>query len=733
MNLDLIFTAVLASALLFGIVKALYRPMIKNLFRLATIPIAFALSLLLQKVGLYKLIGDSIIGALPISLNAGLDSADTNAFINASVLSFISPVFFVLGFIIFLALLRWLVLPLILGGFFKKKGKKGKKNKDKKIKNAHKNGVVGTIVSAVCGAACGFLIFGILLMPMFYTLDFAYSAVSIVEEEQSYDDSNLYRTLKVVDEEFVSPLKNGITMNAYKYTGISALMNKTADGMITIRTELGEEVTVQQTINKIVKNGVSAVVMLQSDNGDDEKFADSVNALVNDPMIVSVLADVVKNEARALNGEIREEESLINSVVDSFGSHYSQVDKDQLVRDIRDVVGVVVYLNEEKMITELIEEGTRSEALEYMTSSREILTETMTLVSDISIFDQLAELLYEEELGVLNEMLGIPETDEEAYDTLIANILLNMNDKSIGYADIALVDKFVVDMASSGKTITSISTEEEKALYKNWKAYENHWKGFQGVFSAAGEDRTYGYVWYIADNGNMYFFDSASYTWNQADTIGEKYATSSPLCQYLTEVMIAVRYDAEGNDIEKEITAEDLKTYLNAYSAMTEPDPTQTKVIASRLTNKTGFVSKAVTLNKLRENTHFEAWDNITKKEDVKHLTDIILNISALSEGLQKADANADQAFIVSFMNEFDVLGEVLDTMGKTYCMKDVPSLLLEGLMQDESIREYLSAGVIYDLNESVNNGDMTYSSFLKTLKGMLKLVVDRIDIKEGK
>ena len=70
-----------------------------------------------------------------------------------------------------------------------------------------------------------------------------------------------------------------------------------------------------------------------------------------------------------------------------------------------------------------------------------------------------------------------------------------------------------------------------------------------------------------------------------------------------------------------------------------------------------------------------------------------------------------------------------MDIMYETTCVKELPSQLAEGMLQNETFRKYINAGVVRELNDAVKDHDnMTYTSFMHSIRGIISLVIDKID-----
>lgn len=727
MYLGWLLFAIFFVFVLVGIAKAVFKPWLKNILRLGCVLIAFLITILLQLSGIMGMISDPLVSLIDISSimkESNIYTNDGELLAQRFVSSLISSVLFVMFFILILVLLRCIAVNLVFKAIAKKDG-------------TDKENIGTSVISCVCGAVCGFLILGVVFTPLFYASDYAYSAVSVVRSGEEYDDSSIYRTMKVVDDEIVYPLENCFTMRAYKYTGMFSLMNKAAEAGGRIVYENGST-SAKKTVDNILENGISAIVIIQSEKGDDNKLSENISALSSDGLLMSIIADIAKGSVSSLASDSADGESLENGIVDTIAGHYSRAEKNEVITDIRILADTAVYLNDHKLLSKIIDEKTQADAFSSIISDKELLYEYMNIASDLSSFEELMSYFCKYKINSLNSLFGIPANDAEAYETLVGNILSAMNDSECGGFDPKKVEKFVVDFAASGKKITLASgSETERELYENWKEYERLWVKLQSAFSAACEDMTLGYVWYISSDGCLYFYDSDMYVWQQKDTVESGYASSAPLCQYLAIKAQDIRHGVGGSLTNREVTYEDLRVFLEEYPVWLsayEKCGSGTAELSKKLLDKDAFVSNAVTLDEMIGKIDFESWDEQTKKEDIRPLAEIIININIISDELKKAKGRTDVEYLDSLMDQFELLGTTLDEMAGTHSMSEIPELFVEGMLQDEIFRTYLSAGIVKELNDSVRSDDsMTYSSFMRSMKSMIALVADRINGEEEK
>lgn len=108
MNFQWILLSFFLVALIWGMVKAIKRPMLKNIVRLASVPVAFLITYILQIAGVFQSIVGEVIALLDLaSMIPGFE--DAMGFIVALGGTLVSPILFVVFFLVFLAVLRLII------------------------------------------------------------------------------------------------------------------------------------------------------------------------------------------------------------------------------------------------------------------------------------------------------------------------------------------------------------------------------------------------------------------------------------------------------------------------------------------------------------------------------------------------------------------------------------------------------------------------------------------------
>lgn len=715
MDFQWILLAFLLVSVIAGAVRAIWRPIMKNVLRLVCIPIAFLIAWILQTAGVFKMICDPISSMLIGSMLKIPNAPDTKAFATAAITSVISAIIFVIVFFIVLMILR-LALANPISKVIDKAIKKKSENSNKKLLNGIFKGL-----SALSGAICGFLLLGVSLMPIFYIVDLSSSAIVGTREHQ-YQSSSISRVVTVIDEKIVAPYEKSFTASIYKTLGISDLMSNTAAEGSVFTREDGTKVNAAKSLKNLLSHGLDAAVLFEAQKMDGDDLGKDIDALMADPALRPVLAELFCEYSDQLfKSEQAGEGTLMDDITSTLRDHYKTADKATVSEDIAVIGDAFKYLCHENMFSRIDLKTNGVKGFAAIIEDEELLGGFVEILADISPYDSLIKHIYEYEISGLTEILDIPQDDAEAYDVLLSHLINAANSVEENSFNIENVYEFAEKFATSGLPITTIDFSDKTAgsdamLYQDWKAYKDAWNAFQDAFSASCEDTTIGKIWVKTDSGN-YFYDSESYTWTKSDVLLADYSTVAPLSQYFVECSLS-RSGSVNEDI-----------LLNWLFAFDSDEDNASVALALKLLNRENFKSEAVTIEVIKNTTHFDLWDEQTRVEDSKTIIKIWSKLNVITAKLPADDTNHDTEYVRKLISQFGTLGEMLDLMHDTTCFPELPREITVGMLQNDLFRKYINAGIIAELNDAVENDDtISYSSFMNSLKSLISLVIDKLE-----
>lgn len=775
MNFQWILLAFFVVALLSGMAKAITRPMLKNVLNFIAVPVAFLLTFIMQILGLFQALTDYVLSFV-ISY-AGLSETVASfggaiSFITAFCSTLLSPMLFVMCFFIWLFLLRVIHVNLIIKYIEKRKERNAKRllkaqieeekdrieeqieNEQKMAEMIENNSSVEDsfvyykapdedkieelaeervekekkaskkrfffkespeqkAISLVTGAVSGFLILAIMLMPVFYSMS-VLSALTDGISNTDADDSQVYNTVAVIDEHIVEPYESSFVIQLYDSMALVDLMNYTTRAGGKIVLESGDVVYADDVYKGIISHTVRASSELTSIKSEHAHIGEDISAILNDPMIETMIVDAIVNLLKDVEAPVVEEGDLMGELGASFINHYKNADRETIASDISAIGDTMGVLAETGIIQELLYGDIDMETL---IGDKERLKDFTGSIAQLSVFDPTMEGTFTIGIQMLGEMLAIPEDDKVAYDIFVDHLLLSINAETAAELkdptfDMDSVEGFIKGCVESGKTPTEYG-ETDPLGAKNFIAYFRHWMSVQNAFMNSSEDLSYGYLVMDID-GKTYIYDIGAsspaiveVTDANRDSYADKISPVAELIHYMVQ------------NSEPSFTSDNLKSALEAY--LTVGTDAASKDVATRLLDRETFVSKGVTINGMVASLDFEDWTPEEKKEDVGLCIDIIFNLLSIMESMAEQTPEGEDVNLDAYIDQFVVLGKTMDIMGQTSCMKELPSQILNGLVKNEMLSQIMSPVLVNKINNMVANDGYTYEQIMSTLTAWIK------------
>ena len=762
MDLSWILLALFLVALIRSVIGSLGRSFIKNALRLGSVIVAFLITLVLQVCGVFQSITGIIVNAISgvIDLEELLGSLSGVADIAIALVStMISMVFFIIAFLVIRGIIR-LFIPLItraIEGAIEKKAQAPKpaaaqsadeqsaltvetpelteaveavetvevaetaeapeaaeaqapvveekpteeKKPKKKIKGYCHECAWKKAISIATAAISGLLVFAILFMPVFYTMSFALAATASLDDTDA-TDSQIYKILDIVDDNVIDSYKRSFVYGFYNALAIDDLMNYAAKTGGKITLDNGKVVYAADVIKVLLTHGVSAAMQLTSAESECEDVAEDVKAIVSNPAVSSILADLLISLIADVEIDEAEEGDLMGGFVDNFIESYKEADKATIERDLVALGETVGVLAEKKIITAFISGDAGAESI---LSDKELLSDTVAAISGLSVFAPTIEGAFELGIEILGETLMIPADDAEAYDIFISDLLDSMvKDKNATFDSSFNAAAYANYCITEGKPINS---------YKAFDTYVKHWKKVQAAFAHASEDKSYG-SFTIEINGKTYVEDGG-YIVEYTDAYEDKV---SPIAGIIHEL---ARTSANGR-----LSEEDLYLRLETYLSSSRASGTSAK-LARRMLKPGTFVTKSVTVEKMLESASFNDWTEEEKRDDSRLCADIIVDILNVmnSIGNISKEEGVDAAY--RLVDQFVVLGKTMDTMKQTSCINGLPELLLEGLVKHDVLSAYMKPSVVFAINDLVKNNEKSYEHCMGQIADQIRFAISTV------
>lgn len=594
--------------------------------------------------------------------------------------------------------------------------KKAKKEKQKKQKKPvfYPECAWKRIISVAAGTFSGILLLAVLLMPVFYVSGIG-SAITDSVKDSDAKDSSIYKLFEVADEHIISPTSNSFVIKFYDAIGISDLMNFTtrAGGKITL--DSGKEIYADDTLKNILTHGFSAVTQMTSLESECNSVKEDIEAIVNDPAVSYIVADLLLGVMDQIEMEEPAEEDLIGGLIINFVDYYKNADRETIENDLKAIGGAAGVLAREKILLQLV--GGEGD-LGQMLTDGEILGDVVEAISGLSAFAPTVEDAFTLGVDMMGEMLQIPANDSEVYDAFMEDILDGMVKTSNTKYDSQTIQYYVYQVHKQGKTVSSSNGIKGHSTFI---AYTKQWAKVQSAFAHASEDKSYGYFT-IVIQGNTYVYDSSK-------SLIVLYDESDPaiVAQYKDRVSPAagIINALALNAKTTRPTRDDLYAILTAYSASSSADEIS-REIAGRILLKDGFTSPAVTVEKMVESCDFSAWsDSEVRKNDSRLCVDIIVDLLGLM-GTLGGDSSAEgMDAALEYLDLFVMVGETMDVMSKTSCTKGLPDLLIEGLIKSDMLSDFISPDIAFKNIEIVqNNENQTYGNCMAKVAENIRFAI---------
>lgn len=769
MNYSWILLALFLVTIISGIVKAITRPMIKNILRLAAVILAFLIAFILQICGVFQNIVVSIVAMLDLVAMLPI-LADAMPFINALAGSLASPVIFLVAFYLLLGVF-YLTIFIVMKIVDKKKAKKEEiakaleekaedeeaseeenaevaaeteenaevtaeteeapeaeapkeenvKPKKKKKPLIPKESAPQKVIS-ICAAIIGaILIFGISCMPLFHAMEIVSSVTDGLENSDA-NDSMIYQVIDVADNYFIEPYENSFVIQLYDGIGIVDLMDYTASqgGKMTLAN--GQEIYADEVVKNVLSHGASAITQLTSGKSKYLTLEEDLNELISDPYISSILVELISTGLDEVSLAEPSEDDIIGGLVNDFVKYYQDADESIIEKDLKAVSSALASVAKTGLILELTS-GTPD--IEGLLSDEETLSDVVVSLSGLSAFGPTIEGAFGVGVDMLASSFQIPETDAEIYEVLMDDLSVAMTKESESKLDYNRFMYYVSSYAKEGKMVSALTDVKD---YNNFALYLAQWKKIHRVFSTASEDKSLGcFTFTMYDkNGNAttYVYDEFE---SQKILIYDPEITDSQSAGYIksykvspaAELINYLTYTTLTKNLNNP-TREDIYGILEKYVAENGPAKDETsKDIALRILDKENFKSNAVTMGKLHDAIDFTNWTDEEKRSDSKHCVAIIMKILELMDTLSNTgDLSLENAS--DLLRQFGILGEVFEIMQETSCLNELPPLLLEGVTKSEMCKEFIGPELAHAINDEAQNGGSSYSKCIKMITTQL-------------
>ncbi len=573
-------------------------------------------------------------------------------------------------------------------------------------------------ISLVCGAVSAFLVFGVVLMPLFYGMTYLEAAIDGIRDTDS-DDSKIYKVATVVDDQVLTPFEESFVNQLYDSLALKDLMNYTVrlGGRMTVD---GRVMYADDVIKDIITHSVRAASEVMSGKSERKHIKEDIDVIVSNPVVVSTLTSVLdKVLADVDNPKPADDNDITANIKYDFLDHYKNADKELVENDLRAVSSVVDALVASGVADSLL--GDEDIDIEKILGDEEAVGNILSATAELSVYEKVIPPLFVKISEMLGQALDIPENDAEAYDAFIKRLAESMADADTAPSidndgfDMARVVAFAVSCEASGKSVSECIAEGNVGS-ADFLAYCAHWMNVQNAFMHAAEDMSLGYP-VISFGGKAYLYDLSADEPNIVLLTDENAQTYSEQTSPVYELVGFLAYMSKTTQYSED----ELHILLMGYTAVATRE--SDKALALSMLNRETFVAKSVTVEKLKAANDFEDWTLEERKQDSKELAVIITDLMEMVETLGESSGE-NGSDVEALLDEFVVLGRAMDAMGRTSCMNELPPLLLNALVMNDKFGDIMNPLVVNSINDTVQNSGKTYEQVMTGLVNLFKALL---------
>ncbi len=180
---------------------------------------------------------------------------------------------------------------------------------------------------------------------------------------------------------------------------------------------------------------------------------------------------------------------------------------------------------------------------------------------------------------------------------------------------------------------------------------------------------------------------------------------------------------------------ENFTTVLSGFVAMNAENDSYSETLAASLISGE-FEYNGVTVEEMKSSMKFgDDWTEELKKNDSEKLVDIIFTIIDLMGGLGGSEeevAVASEDELGAMMDMLSILGKTLDIMADTYCLEELPQLMLEGLLKNEMLSTVMTPTMLNDYMSQMEAEDFSYETFMNDLVEKFTGLLDKVNGEGG-
>ena len=295
------------------------------------------------------------------------------------------------------------------------KADKKKRKKEGFFKESGEN----KAISIIAGVVCGFLLFGISWMGLFYTMD-VLSDVTAGIDDINADDNKIYKAVAFVDNHLVTPYEESFVYKLYDSMAMVDLLNYTvrAGGKLEVN---GEVIYADDVMRDHTMRVIRLACELTSAK-DSVYVSEDISSLTKDPMTVSILADllVMLMEKVEVEEPAPDQSNPLNGVLTGvLGAYKGENNREIFIQDMGAISDMIVVGAENKLLAKII----AGESFESFLGDRVLLKDMISAMSGLSVYGSTMQGIFELSIDMIAPKLNLPEDKGVAYESVIGQIV----------------------------------------------------------------------------------------------------------------------------------------------------------------------------------------------------------------------------------------------------------------------------------------------------------------------
>lgn len=273
-------------------------------------------------------------------------------------------------------------------------------------------------ISFICGIVCGFLLFGVTWMGLFYTMD-VLSDVTDGIKNTNASDTKIYQAVELVDKHVVAPYEESFVYKFYDSMAMIDLLNYTvrAGGKLEVN---GEIIYADDVMRDHMMRAVRLACEMTSAKSEQDHIGEDISALTKDPMMVSLLADALVMLMEKVEPMEADPEDPINTILATIINNYKgENNREVFINDMGALSDIVVIAAENKLLAKVISDTSNIGAL---LEDKEMVKELVGAMSGLSAYAPAMNGAFTLGINMVGGMLA-PADNQAGYEMLVNKLV----------------------------------------------------------------------------------------------------------------------------------------------------------------------------------------------------------------------------------------------------------------------------------------------------------------------